>query len=124
MLMDSIVWSFKHTMRDIGEVGLSICMDLLTNFGKCEKSVANAFFQTYYVSLLQDLFFVLTSTSHKSGFRLQSIIVMNMIQMVESNTITVQLYDPSTQQGTPSNIEYLQGFISNMLHSAFPHLQA
>lgn len=73
MLMDSIVWSFKHTMRDIGEVGLSICVDLMTNFSKCDRQVANAFFRDYYVSLLQDLFFVLTSTSHKSGIQVRKV---------------------------------------------------
>lgn len=111
-------------MRDIGEVGLSICIDLMTNFSKCDRPTANLFFQTYYVSLLQDLFFVLTSTSHKSGFKLQTLILMNMIQLVESGTISTLLYDAETQQGAPNNVVYLQGFIGQMLHGAFPHLQS
>jgi exportin-1 len=133
MLMDSIVWSFKHTMRDIGEVGLAICIDLMTNFSKCEAGVANSFFRDYYVSLLQDLFFVLTSTSHKSGildkrinvtgFKYQSLILMNMFQLVESGAITVPLYDPAQFPQNPSNPDYLTQFLSKVLATAFPHMQ-
>jgi len=31
LFVDSIVWAFKHTMRDIGETGLQICLDLLVS---------------------------------------------------------------------------------------------
>ncbi|KAJ3257200.1 Karyopherin transporter [Boothiomyces macroporosus] len=109
MFMDSIVWSFKHTMRDIGEVGLCICVDLIANFQKCDRNLSNQFFQDYYISLLQDIFFVLTSTSHKA---------------VESNQITVPLYDTSVIPPNTTNSEYISKFVSDMLLSAFPHLQA
>ncbi|KAJ3269891.1 Karyopherin transporter [Terramyces sp. JEL0728] len=124
MLMDSIVWSFKHTMRDIGEVGLCICVDLIANFQKCDRNLSNQFFQDYYISLLQDIFFVLTSTSHKAGFKLQGLILMTMFQIVESNQITVPLYDPSVVPPNTTNSEYISKFVSEMLLSAFPHLQA
>jgi exportin-1 len=123
MFMDSIVWSFKHTHREIGEVGLDICMNLLANFSKCDAQVANQFFADYYVSLLQDIFFVLTSTSHKSGLKIQSTILLNMFQLVESNTIVIPLYDPAVVTGNPTNQEYLSSFLADMLLSAFPHLQ-
>ncbi|KAI8901081.1 CRM1 C terminal-domain-containing protein [Globomyces pollinis-pini] len=123
MLMDSIVWSFKHTMRDIGEVGLNICIDLLNNFSKCDPQISNQFFRDYYINLLQDIFFVLTSTSHKSGFKLQSLILMNMFQLVENNSITVPLYDIAALPNVTSNTQFLTSFISDMLASAFPHLQ-
>jgi len=29
LIVDSVVWAFKHTMRDIGETGLQICYELL-----------------------------------------------------------------------------------------------
>jgi exportin-1 len=123
MFMDSIVWSFKHTMREIGEVGLSVCVDLLANLSNCDKQLANQFYRDYYVSLLQDIFFVLTSTSHKAGFRLQSIILLELLRLVESNTITIPLYDPQVVLNQPSNQEFLSKFIGDMLQAAFPHLQ-
>jgi exportin-1 len=123
MFMDSIVWSFKHTMREIGEVGLSICVELLSNFSKCDRQLANSFYHDYYVSLLQDIFFVLTSTSHKGGFGLQSLILMELLQLIKTNTITIPLYEPNQVVGTPSNEEFLSKFICDMLQAAFPHLQ-
>jgi exportin-1 len=54
-------------MRDISDLGLTICLELITNFSKTDISVSNAFFQSYYLSILQDIFFVLTNTFHKSG---------------------------------------------------------
>jgi len=54
-------------MRDIAEMGLGICSELLSNFTKAEPAIANAFFQAYFLNLLQDIFFVLTDTSHKNG---------------------------------------------------------
>nr|CAG8474177.1 2563_t:CDS:10 [Entrophospora candida] len=67
LIMDSIVWAFKHTMRDIADTGLHICLELLNNISNQESAVANAFYQQYYLNLLQDVFFVLTDTDHKSG---------------------------------------------------------
>jgi exportin-1 len=40
---------------------------MVDNFAKADAAVANAFFQQFYTALLQDLFFVLTDTDHKSG---------------------------------------------------------
>jgi hypothetical protein len=57
------------------------------------------------------------------GFKLQSSILMNMFQLVENNSITVPLYDTAAFPTSPSNTEYLSKFLSDMLASAFPHLQ-
>lgn len=123
LFLDSVVWAFKHTMRDIGDVGLTICLDLLTNVSKSDPAIANAFFQNYFISILQDVFFVLTSTSHKSGFKLQSMILMNMFQLVETGQITAPLYDQAQNPQTLNNAAYVADFVTQMLVSAFPHLQ-
>ncbi|KAI8910419.1 CRM1 C terminal-domain-containing protein [Gorgonomyces haynaldii] len=120
LFLDSVVWGFKHTMRDIGDVSLQICLDLMSNFSKSEPQVAAAFFQSYFISILQDIFFVLTSTSHKSGFKLQSLILMNMFQLAES--LQVPLYDPQSN-AAPTNRDYVGEFVTQMLIQAFPHLQ-
>ncbi|CAG8519012.1 10877_t:CDS:10 [Acaulospora colombiana] len=67
LIMDSIVWAFKHTMRDIAETGLNICLELLNNISLQDTTTANLFYQQYFLNLLQDVFFVLTDTDHKSG---------------------------------------------------------
>jgi exportin-1 len=73
LILDSIVWAFKHTMRDIGDTGLSICLEMLNNVSRTEANVANTFYQNWFIGLLQDVFFVLTDCEHKSGKELISI---------------------------------------------------
>lgn len=67
LIVDSIVWGFKHTMREIADLGLQICLELLGNFSKTDVDIASEFYRRYYLSILQDVFFVLTDTDHKSG---------------------------------------------------------
>jgi exportin-1 len=65
--MDSVVWGFKHTMRDIADMGLTICLEIINNFAASDPAVANQFYQGYFLNLLNDIFFVLTDHNHKSG---------------------------------------------------------
>ena len=123
LFLDSIVWAFKHTMRDIADMGLSITLDLINNFSKTDQQIANAFFQSYFISILQDIFFVLTSTSHKSGFKLQCLIMIQLFQFVETGGITAPLYDTATVANpNMTNVEYVRGFVVDLLLRAFPHL--
>jgi len=124
LIMDSIVWAFKHTMRNIADIGLSICLELLTNFSKTDSNIANAFYQTYFLNILQDIFYVLTDTDHKAGFKLQCMVLAQMFHLVETNKISAPLFDPS-QVSNPnmSNSEFLKGYVTDLLRNAFPHLQ-
>jgi exportin-1 len=67
LVIDSIVWGFKHTMRDIADTGLLICGELVDNVSRTDPSISGGFYQNYYLSILQDIFFVLTDRDHKSG---------------------------------------------------------
>ena len=138
--MDSIIWAIKHTMRDIAEIGLNcmytsrafrsmadpfaVCLEVINNFAGAEIAVSNAFFQQYFLSIMQDIFFVLTDTDHKSGFKLQSMVLARMFQLVESGHITVPLFDPAAvPDPTMSNSTFLKEYTANLLKSAFPHVQ-
>ncbi|KAL1923674.1 uncharacterized protein VTP21DRAFT_8654 [Calcarisporiella thermophila] len=124
LVMDSIVWAFKHTMRDIADTGLQICLELINNFTASEPAIANAFFQSYFLSILQDVFYVLSDTDHKSGFKMQTIVLARLFQLLESGAIQAPLFDPA-QVPNPNitNKEFLQEYIVNLLQTAFPHLQ-
>lgn len=123
LFYDSIVWAVKHTMRDIADMGLNICAELIWNVSKIDGSIANSFFQNYFLSILQDIFYVLTDTMHKSGFRLQAQILAHMFNLVETNVITAPLYNPaSVANPTMTNVEYLKDHMANMLDTAFPNI--
>lgn len=101
-----------------------MCLEVINNFATADSGVANAFFQQYFLIIMQDIFYVLTDTDHKSGFKLQSMLLARMFQLVETNQITVPLFDPS-QVPDPniSNAVFLREYTANLLKSAFPHVQ-
>lgn len=67
LFIDSVVWGFKHTLRNIADIGLNTCEELIKNMSSTDPNIAGAFYQSYYLSILQDIFFVLTDRDHKSG---------------------------------------------------------
>ena len=67
LFLDSIVWAFKHTMRDVADTGLVVCLEMVNNFAASNVEASNTFFQQHYIRLLQDVFVVLTDTEHKAG---------------------------------------------------------
>jgi hypothetical protein len=73
---------------------------------------------------VQDIFFVLTDTDHKSGFKLQSVLLARMFQLVELNLVQTPLFDPSqVSDPTVTNAMYLREYTANLLKTAFPHIQ-
>jgi len=144
LIIDSIIWAFKHTMRDIAEIGLATCQELITNFTHMPPDVKNPFFNLFYLSTLQDIFYVLTDTAHKSGafefskiligrlltssanpgFKYQCQVLAQLLQLVATNEITTPLYQPGqTAKPNAPNVEFVGEYIMNMLASAFSHLQ-
>ena len=123
LIIDSTVWAFKHPSRDIADTGLNLCHELINNFALSEVCVANVFFSEFYLPILQDVFFVLTDTDHKAGFKIQSIVLARMFALVENDDIKVPLYAPSqAPEGTP-NAVFLRQHVINLLRNAFTHLQ-
>ncbi|KNC97005.1 exportin CRM1 [Spizellomyces punctatus DAOM BR117] len=121
---DSVIWGIKHTIPDISELGLSIISTMVTQFGAVDPALANQFYQTYFVSLLQDIFFVLVNPFHKFGFRLQCMILRDMFNAIETDRIKVPIFDP-TQIPTPvaTNKAFLQDYTTDLLLKSFAHLQ-
>ena len=88
-----------------------------------EPTVGNAFFQQYFLSILQDIFFVLTDADHKSGFKLQSLLLARMFQLVETNQIQSPLFNPAqVADSNMSNSLFLKEYCANLLKTAFPHV--
>jgi exportin-1 len=123
LVIDSIVWAFKHTERQISETGLTILLDLLKNISSSGPEVSAAFYKTYFISLLQDILYVLTDTFHKSGFTLQATILLKMFNEVESGSVNIPLWDINMiPDSTMTNQKFLREYVINLLVSAFPNL--
>ena len=121
LVLDSVIWAFKHTMRNVADTGLNILLQLLQNVSN-HPDAAQAFYKTYYTDILQHMFSVVTDTSHTAGLTLHATILGYMFTLVEQNKITVTL-NPNQPAGAPANnIAYVQDFVANLLRTAFSHL--
>jgi len=123
LVIDSIVWAFKHTERQISETGLNIMLELLGNISNSGPEVSSAFYKTYFLSIIQDVFYVLTDTLHKSGFKYQTTILAQMFNTAESGGIQVPLWDQATlPDPTMTNSKFLKQYLANLLSAAFINL--
>ncbi|KAF9432539.1 Karyopherin transporter, partial [Entomortierella beljakovae] len=124
LIMDSVVWAFKHTMRDIADTGLNICLEVINNFSDSDVTTANQFYQAYFLNILNDIFYVLTDNNHKSGFKLQSQVLARMFLLVESGAVHAPLFSPAqVTDPNMTNSQFLREYMMNLLQNAFPHLQ-
>ncbi|XP_023337430.1 exportin-1 [Eurytemora carolleeae] len=115
LVLDSIIWAFKHTMRNVADTGLSILYQLLQNVSN-HPDAAQSFYQTYYTDILQHMFSVVTDTSHTAGLTMHATILAYMFTLVENGKISVALGQPT------NNILFIQTYVANLLKTAFPHL--
>lgn len=118
VVVHSIIWAFKHTMRNISEIGLEITLELLEKINADSPDVINSFYQTYFLHLLQDLFFILTDTFHKSGFKKQATIMTHMFGMVENCRITA----PLGPDESADNRTFIREYVMQLLIKSFPNL--
>ncbi|KAF9114479.1 Karyopherin transporter [Mortierella sp. AM989] len=124
LIMDSVVWAFKHTMRDIADTGLNICLEVINNFSASDPTIANQFYQSYFLNILNDIFYVLTDNNHKSGFKLQSQVLARMFYLVEAGAVQAPLFTPAqVTDPNMTNSQFLREYMMNLLQNAFPHLQ-
>ncbi|GAB5569646.1 exportin-1 isoform X1 [Prionailurus iriomotensis] len=99
LVLDSIIWAFKHTMRNVADTGLQILFTLLQNVAQEEAAAQN--------------------TSHTAGLTMHASILAYMFNLVEEGKISTPL-----NPGNPVNNQmFIQEYVANLLKSAFPHLQ-
>ena len=127
-VIDSCSWAFKHDNRDVEAAGLNMCLELISNISETDTQTSNAFFQQFFIVILQDVFFVLTDSDHKAGFKAQSLLLMKMIWLVAPSDGTAPkiqgpIYQPDQAQPGTSNKEFLANYVANLLKTAFSNLQ-
>ena len=124
LVMDSIVWAFRHTERNVAETGLALLMDLLHSFSASEH--CNAFFSSYYVSLTQEVFAVMTDSFHKPGFKMHALILQHLFSVVDDGpgSVTVPLWDVATlgAGAYPSNAAFVREHVTRLLSTSFPNM--
>ena len=124
LVIDSCMWASKHDNRAVEGEGLNMCIELVSNMAEqTDQQTCSAFFQNFYTTILQDVFFVLTDSDHKAGFKYQSMLLARMFWLIQMGKISGPIYtSEQAPQGT-SNKDFLQNFVASLLSNAFPNLK-
>ncbi|KAL1967492.1 hypothetical protein VTN77DRAFT_3007 [Rasamsonia byssochlamydoides] len=122
-VIDSCMWASKHDNREVENTGLTMCLELMNNMAETDPQTSSIFFRQFYLPILQDVFFVLTDTDHKAGFKSQAMLLSRMFYFVESGKIQDPIYSPEQAPPGTSNKEFLQEYVASLLQSAFKNLQ-
>jgi exportin-1 len=118
VLIDSIIWAIKHRERNIADTGLTILLEMLRNLDGL-ADVSTQFYQQFLVSLLHDIFTVLTDKEHEPGFKLQCAILQHMVSRVEGGMPATPLFNPAETPGVTSNQQFIRQKILAMLTEGF-----
>lgn len=121
LVMDSINWAFRHTERNIAETGLILLLEMLKKFQVSE--FCNQFYKTYFLTIEQEIFAVLTDTFHKPGFKLHVSVLQHLFCLAESGALTEPLWDASTvPYPYPNNSIFVREYTVKLLGSSFPNM--
>ncbi|KAF5749342.1 protein EXPORTIN 1A [Tripterygium wilfordii] len=121
LVMDSIIWAFRHTERNIAETGLNLLLEMLKNFQA--STFCNQFYRTYFVTIEQEIFAVLTDTFHKPGFKLHVAVLHHLFCLAESGALTEPLWDPATEPlAYPNNAMFVREYTIKLLGTSFPNM--
>ncbi|KAK5077809.1 Karyopherin transporter [Exophiala xenobiotica] len=123
LIIDSCMWASKHDNREVENTGLAMCLELINNMAEVDQQTSAIFFQQFYIPILQDIFYVVTDSDHKSGFKSQGMLLSRMFQLVESGRISQPLYKPDQAAAGTPNKQFVQEYTANLLQQAFQNLQ-
>ncbi|KAF5404817.1 hypothetical protein EG68_04731 [Paragonimus skrjabini miyazakii] len=124
LILDSVIWAIKHTMRQVSETGLNILHTMLVNMSNANSEQRQVFFKTFFMDILQHMFAVITDRSQTGNLTLQSSLLAYMFKIVENDVITVPLGDVTgSPAGSKANVRYVHQSLSHLLKQVFPHLQ-
>ena len=123
LVVQAVVWAFKHFDRNIAETGLDILLELLNNVAQTPE-VAQGFYSQFLLTLIQDVLANMTDRLHKSGFKQQVTLLRHMFHLVHQGHVTVPLFDPALLAANPnlSNAAFLHEHVSVLLLQSFPNL--
>ncbi|VDK31878.1 unnamed protein product [Taenia asiatica] len=125
LILDSVIWAIKHTMRQVSETGLNILHTMLSNLASVNSPNQQLFFRNFYIEIMQHMFAVVTDRSQTGNLTLQASLLAYMFKMVENGVITVSLGGETPEFDVPPdvNVQYVHQRLLELLKQAFPHLQ-
>lgn len=123
LIIDCIIWGIKHVERNISEQSLDILNKLLDNV-LATPQLSNTFWNNYYMSILLEVFYVLTDRCHKNSFHQQVLVLRSLITIVATNRIPTPLYSNNavTQTNFHNNVEFITLYLCDLLSKEFSNI--
>jgi exportin-1 len=135
VVVRSVVWAFKHTARDVGELGLSILEQLLERMCLAGPDVANEFFSAHLLNLLRDLLEAVTDRLHKAHLKQHARLLQLICGLVETGRVGVNLWEcpaavacgatasfTQTPGAVATNQFFVRFFLRGIVSGAFPNV--
>lgn len=113
LVIDSVVWAFKHTSRETGETGLHILRNLLENVASAGPEIAQPFYDAYLLQLVIDLLGVLTDRLHKAHFKSQIEILRHIFVLVGSGAVSTPLWQSALAVSSGAAQAYQQSIAAS-----------
>ena len=122
LIIDSIVWAFRHTERNVADEGLNLLLEMMKYFQLSEY--CNQFHQSFYLMTMSEIFAVMTDGFHKPGFKLHALILQNLFTISESDQLSAPLWDVASKGSGayPSNAAFVQEHCAQLLCASFPNM--
>ena len=123
LFVDTVCWSFKHHNHEVEETGLQIGVDLIRNVDcLTDYPWQSSFYQTYYLTFVNEILFAITDLDHTSVFAKQALLFRNLLVLVYENRIPVPIIEGNNLPDNFSNTAYLNEYITNLLTNSFSTL--
>jgi exportin-1 len=147
LVVDSVVWAFRHHDRDIGDTGLDILQLLLSNVASAGPDIAQPFYSSYFLTLVQEILVVMSDRLHKAHFKMHATILRHLFHLVEAGGVSTPLWDCPAAAAVGaksayeaklqsaalanggvvpaallSNQQFLRDYIRAIIAQSFPHL--
>jgi exportin-1 len=62
------MWGTKHTIREISQIALQTCLDMINAVSQMEdEDISSQFFENFYVRILRDILEVLVDPDCRNG---------------------------------------------------------
>ncbi|VAI40691.1 unnamed protein product [Triticum turgidum subsp. durum] len=108
---------FFSLLRAIG----THCFKALIQLSSQASEFTNQFYKTYFLTIEQEIFAVLTDSFHKPGFKLHVLVLQHLFCVVDG--LTEPLWDASTVS-YPSNAMFVRDYTIKLLGASFPNMTA
>ena len=118
LIIDAVVWAFKHSMRNVAERGLDILKDMLRQFANYpDQSKAQAFYKLFFMEILIHVLSVVADRNQIkiAGLSYYAEVLCSLFYTAEF-AITELLNPPE------SNIDFIYQQISKTFAQAFDNL--